>query len=409
MSKDTKYISKIQTEATGNQGSSNKSYKIDEIERFLLETYEIRINIITNTIEKRAKGTSDSFEPINENDLKYALLKKGYTRFDGELKAILGSSAIPKFDPLKEYFESLPPWDTSQPDYIQQLSAYVKTDDQKWFEWMFKKMLVRVVAQALNKIHFNKHCFTFVGNQHDGKTSFFEFLIPDKLNSYARKGYDFHGGREGKIALSQNFMINLDELAQFDKKDLNNEFKATLSEGYVKLRPLYSNNEVSIPRRASFVASTNHFDFLTDSTGSVRWIIFNVLSINHDNGQEFGYSKNVDIDSVWSQAYSLLKHGFTCELTRDEINQNEILNRRFLRVTTEMELIVANFEKGEKGQEKAVFYTPAGIEKRLREKGSSKVLPTQIGAALKMLGFQQTSIWNSKLRYSEKGYFLIEK
>lgn len=401
MGKDTQSID-------SKQVNGKKTLKIDEIEGYLLGNYEIRINIITNTIEKRTKDTKEPFEPINENDLKYELLKKGHSRFDGELKAILGSSAIPKFDPLKEYFEGLPKWDTSQPDYIQELSTYVKTDDQKWFEMMFKKMLVRVVAQALNKIHFNKHCFTFVGNQHDGKTSFFEFLIPNKLNSYARKGYDFHGGREGKIALSQNFMINLDELAQFDKKDLNNEFKATLSEGYVKLRPLYSNNEVSIPRRASFVASTNHFDFLTDSTGSVRWIIFNVLNINHDNGQENGYSKKVDIDKVWAQAYTLLNEGFKCELNRDEISQNEILNRRFLRITTEMELIAIHFQKAQKGQSGADFYTPAKIEKTLREMGYPKLLNTQIGAALKMLGFPQTSNWNSALRYSEKGYFLTK-
>ncbi|WP_273215633.1 VapE domain-containing protein [Runella zeae] len=391
-----------------NSGNK-KILRIDEIENYLSDKYEIRINVITNTIEKRLKNTTESFEPVNENDLKYELLKAGHTRFDGELKALLGSSVIAKYDPLREYFEGLPHWDSSQPDYIQQLSTYVKTDDQKWFELMFKKMLVRVVAQALNKIQFNKHCFTFVGNQHDGKTSFFDFLIPTQLKPYSRSNYDFHGGREGKISLSQNFIINLDELGQYEKKDLNNEFKATLSEGYVKLRPLYSNNEVSIPRRASFVATTNSREFLTDATGSVRWIIFNVLSIQHDNGEQNGYNKNVDIEKVWSQAYSLLKDGFKCELTRDEINQNEILNRRFLRVTTEMELVASHFEKAEKGQAGAEFYTPSKIEKLLRDKGFPKLLPTQIGAALKMLGFPQSSMWNGALRYSEKGYFLIAK
>lgn len=394
---------------TVNQNNRSKILKIDEIENYLLGNYEIRINVITNTIEKRTKGTKEAFEPINENDLKYELLKKGYSRFDGELKALLGSSIIQKYDPFKEYFEGLPTWDTSQPDYIQELSTYVKTDDQKWFELMFKKMLVRVIAQAINKIQFNKHCFTFVGNQHDGKTSFFEFLIPDQLKPYSRKGYDFHGGREGKTSLSQNIIINLDELGQYEKKDLNNEFKATLSEGYVKIRPLYANNEVSIPRRASFVASTNSRDFLTDATGSVRWIIFNVISINHDNGEKNGYSKNVDIDKVWAQAYYLLKEGFKCELSRDDISQNELLNRRFLRVTTEMELISTHFQKSEKGQIGAIFYTSSKIEKILRDKGYPKLYATQVGAALKMLGFPQTSNWNKDNGFSEKGYFLIEK
>jgi hypothetical protein len=109
------------------------------------------MNIITNTIEKRPKGSKDAFLQVNDNDLKYELYKAGFTRFDGELKAILGSSTIPKYDPFKEYFEGLKKWTPSQPDYIQQLSTFVKTDDQRWFELMFKKMLVRVVFQALRK------------------------------------------------------------------------------------------------------------------------------------------------------------------------------------------------------------------------------------------------------------------
>jgi predicted P-loop ATPase len=390
---------------TNNLGK-NKAFKIDEIEAFLSSNYEMRINIITNTIEKRPKGNIDPFEAINENDLKYALLKKGHSRFDTELKAILGSSIVPKYDPFKEYFEGLEKWDTSQPDYIQQLTTFIKTDDQKWFELMFKKMLVRVVFQALGSDQFNKHCFTFVGKQHDGKTSFFDFLVPEKLKPYYKKGYDFHGGRQSKFSLVQNFLVNLDELAQFDKKDLNNEFKATLSESTVKYAPLFSGTEVPFPRRASFVASTNQYEFLTDETGSVRWIIFNVLNINHDNGGKNGYCQ-MDINKVWAQAYTLLKEGYKCELTHDEISQTELLNRRFIRVTAEMELITRYFKSSPKDSVQSYFHTPTTLEKNFREKGF-KVTHIQLGKALKMLGFQQEQKYNVELRYQERGYYLQE-
>jgi predicted P-loop ATPase len=388
------------------QQEKGKTKRIDEIERFILSSNEIRINIITNTIEKRPKGTKEAFLPVNDNDLKYELYKAGFSRFDGELKAILGSSIIPKYDPFKEYFESLKKWTPSQPDYIQQLSTFVKTDDQRWFELMFKKMLVRVVFQALGSNQFNKHCFTFVGKQHDGKTSFFDYLVPDALRPYYKKGYDFHGGRQSKFSLVQNFLVNLDELAQFDKKDLNNEFKATLSESTVKYAPLFSSTEVLFARRASFVASTNHFDFLTDETGSVRWIIFNVLNINHDNGGKNGYCQ-IDINKVWAQAYALLKDGFKSELTHDEINQTELLNRRFIRVTSEMELIAKHFRSAESTSLAAYFHTATTLEKNLRERGY-KVTHIQVGRALKMLGFQQSQKYNSQLRYQEKGYWLQE-
>ncbi|AXE17890.1 hypothetical protein DR864_09180 [Runella rosea] len=394
-------------ETTKKQKVKGKTLRINEIEDFLLGTNEIRINVITNTVEARPKGRKEPFAPINQADLSYNIMKAGYTRFDSELKAILGSSIIPKYDPFKEYFESLSKWDNSQPDYIQQLSTFVKTDDQKWFEAMFKKMLVRVVAQALGSNQFNKHCFTFVGKQHDGKTSFFDFLVPDKLKPYYKKGYDFHGGRQSKFSLVQNFLINLDELAQFDKKDLNNEFKSTLSESGVKYAPLFSGIEVLFPRRASFVASTNNSEFLTDETGSVRWIIFNVLNINHDNGGKDGYCQ-IDINNVWAQAYALLKGGFKGELSHDDINQTELINRMFMRVTSEMNLITKHFKSAEKSDPKANFYQCVDISEYFRNKGYGKVHEVQVGKALGSLKWKKEQKYLQQFGTQRKGYYLIE-
>lgn len=389
------------------QVNGRKSLRIDEIEKFLLGRYDVRINVITNSIEKRPKDSQKPFEPINDSELKYELFKAGFSKFDGELKALLGSSMIQKYDPFKAYFEALPKHTNNDRDYIQELSTYVETNDQKWFEAMFKKMLVRVVSQSLGTPQFNKQCFTLVGKQGDGKTSFFDFLVPPKLRPYYKKNYDFHGGRQAKFSLVQNFIINLDGLAQFDKKDLNNEFKATLSENYVKYAPLFSSTEVSFARRASFVATTNKHDFLSDETGSVRWVIFEVLSINHDGGGENGYAQ-IDIDKVWGQAYSLFCDDFKGELSQDEVKQNELLNRRFMRVSAEMEVIARHFLPSEKGQLNAEFHTASTIEKRLRESGYGKLSVYQIGNAMKMLGFQVSSKWSAEHNYTQKGYFVSE-
>lgn len=390
-----------------NKQVKGKINKIDELENFLLGKYEVRVNIITNTIEKRQKGSKAPFEPINESDLKYKLYKAGFDKFDGQLKSILGSYVIPKYDPFKEYFEGLEKWDKSQPDYIQQLTAFVKTDDQKWFELMFKKMLVRVVAQALGSSQFNKHCFTFVGKQHDGKTSFFDYLVPDKLKPYYKKGYDFHGGRQSKFSLVQNFLVNLDELAQFDKKDLNNEFKSTLSESAVKYAPLFSGTEVSFARRASFVASTNNSEFLTDETGSVRWIIFNVLNIKHDNGGESGYCQ-IDINNVWAQAYTLLKDGFKAELSHDDINQTELINRMYMRITSEMKLVTKYFRSVDKTEPEAKFYTSVDVKEHLRAKGHGNIHEVQVGRALSSLKWKQEQKYLKEYSSQRKGYYLQE-
>ena len=130
------------------------------------------------------------------------------------------------------------------------------------------------------------------------------------------------------------------------------------------------------------------------------------MNINHDNGGKNGYCQ-MDINKVWAQAYTLLREGYKCELTHDEISQTELLNRRFIRVTAEMELITRYFKSSPKDSVQSYFHTPTTLEKNFREKGF-KVTHIQLGKALKMLGFQQEQKYNVELRYQERGYYLQE-
>ena len=58
---------------------------------------------------------------------------------------------VPNYDPFEEYFKNLPSWDASMPDYIEQLANFVIAKDRDWFNYHFKKTLVRVVACALTR------------------------------------------------------------------------------------------------------------------------------------------------------------------------------------------------------------------------------------------------------------------
>lgn len=363
--------------------------RIVKLERFLNKNYDLRINTIIGRLEGKAKHETE-YTPIEEEKLVCELFESGFTRFKDELKALMAAK-VPKYDPFKEYFDKLKPWD-GKTDHIAHLASFVETDDQPWFVQMYRKHLVRTVGQMLNLIPFNKHCLTLVGKQHDGKTSFWQFHVPPELSHYYKIGFDFHSGKEGKISLVQNFLINLDELAQFDKSDLNNEFKSVLSEASLKYRPLYKNAEIAIPRRASFVASTNKIEFLTDETGNVRWIIFYVLNIKHDNGGENGYAAKIDINKVWAQAYHLLLNGFPYQLTSDELNQQELLNKRFFRLSYEMDILDAYLIPATKLEDGSVFMTGADLAKYLTDKhGSIKINSVQLGRALAKYKFERVS------------------
>lgn len=378
---------------------------IVKIEKYIFDKYDLRLNTVSNELDGKTKGQKE-YELFNEDTIIYELFNAGYNKFNQILPVII-SNKVRKYDPIKEYFESLPKWNNSQPDYIKQLSEYVVVDDKIWWETMFKKHLVRMVAQGILAIPFNKQCLTLVGKQNDGKTSFLEFLLPPQLKKYYKKGFDFGGNKDGKISLCQNFIINLDELASFDKKELNNDFKTILTESIVKFRGLFAKSETSHYRRANFVASTNQYEFLTDETGNVRWLPFVVKDINHDNGKENGYQANINIDLVWSQAYHLLMSGnFDFVMSKADIQMQEKINQRFMRISTEMELIQKNFKPSEENKDNSEFLTTTEILEKLKRFTNIQINNIQLGKALKVLNFQESRKYNSECGYSVKGYFV---
>lgn len=269
-------------------------------------------------------------------------------------------------------------------------------------------MLVRSVACAIGEAKFNKQCFVLYGKQNDGKTSFLRFLCPPALRDYYKENIDFEN-KDGRIALGENFLINLDELSSLSKQDTN-KFKAYLTEERVKIRRPYAERETQIRRRASFLGSTNQNEFLTDVTGNVRWLVFETESINHDSGGPNGYSANVDINTVWAQAYALLKSGFRYELTREELIRSEGNNRQHQRTTAEIDLINHYFQPSEKGVAKAEFLTATEITRRLNilTEGKVRLNDNNVGKALTLLGYQQVSARRIAGMFPVKGYWVTQ-
>ena len=184
------------------------------------------------------------------------------------------------------YFDSLPKYD-NKTDYIKLLTSYITTNDQERFYNHFKKWIVRLVKCALIDDYYNKNAFILVQNkQNSGKTTFCRFLCPDSLSDYIKE--NISTDKDGLISITRNLIINLDELATLTRQDIN-LLKSILSKDKVNERLPYDRKNSIIPRRCSFIGSTNNSEFLTDLTGSVRWLCFEVENINFD------YKKKIDI------------------------------------------------------------------------------------------------------------------
>lgn len=371
----------------------------DKVELFLSERYEIRLNEVANEIEFRPKGANTPFEVLNENNT-YIELQKAFINFSqAKVTALLRSSYVTVYNPFVDYFESLGDWTDTDTDYIEKLAGYlpVLDHDRDRLRNQLKKALVRTIACALMDNIFNKQAFVLVHEeQHSGKSTFIRWLCPPALSDYIAE--NISTDKDSMIALSDNFIINMDELATMNKAEINT-LKAFMSKDKIKVRRPYDKKPVMTPRRASIFGSTNKMEFLSDETGSVRWICFEITGrIN------FNYNKDIQINDIWRQAYSLFRSGYKYDLTPEEIEENEKANSAYQIITEEQELIQKLYEPATKERHDA-FVQASDIRLALSERFSfSKTSNVNIGKALKMLKFKRHSARNDK--YPIKGYYV---
>jgi predicted P-loop ATPase len=369
-----------------------------KLENYLSDNFFFRLNEITGAIE--FKDRSDNpWEELNEFNVYRQLRSEGFKVSLNELIYLLKSDFIKKYNPLVQYFQSLGVWYETEPDYIAQIAGYVKARNQTRFVRHFKKWLVRAVKCSLEDDYINKNAIIIVQEaQNGGKTSFIRFLCPPQLKNYFTENISFD--KDSMIALIENFIINLDELATFTRVEIN-ALKSILSKSFVKERHPFERKAKKLPRRASFIGSTNQSEFLSDPTGNVRWIPFEITGI------DWNYSKEINIDDVWRQAYSLYQSGFPCDVTAEEVKENETENRQFTLVTPEMELLMKYYTPGTK-DDHDLFRTTGEIEISIREEtnGMAKVSAQQLGKALRILGFIRDNRYTKEKEYPIKAYYL---
>lgn len=368
--------------------------KFQKIEDFLSKNYDVRFNSITNSIECKLKNEIH-FTIANENSIYRKLQHNKVKCTINDLTILLRSDFVESYNPLLNYFENLPKWDL-ETDYITHFAQHVKSKNQEHFNKHFKKMLVRSIACSLNEKVVNKQAFILVhAKQNSGKSSWVRYLCPSPLQGYYTENLALN--KDGLIALTENFIINLDELALFSKAQID-MVKSIFSQEMVKVRHPYERKAKSQPRISNFFGSTNQMEFLTDETGNVRWLCFEIEQI------DWSYTK-ISIGNVWSQAFTLYKNGFQYQLTVEDIEENEKMNKQFMVSTKEMELIMKYFYPATK-EKHDLFATATDIIEYLQSKASITyhLSESKIGKALKVLGFERETKFNG--RYSVKGYFL---
>ena len=148
------------------------------------------------------------------------------------------------------------------------------------------------------------------------------------------------------MGLSQYGLMCWEELDSMLPKELN-KLKGTMTMPSINERAPYERYHKNRPHLASFCGTGNNVQFLSDTTGTRRWLPFEVESI------EPPQENPLDYDAIYAQAYTLYQQGFRYWFDQTEIQRLTQHNRQFETSRSAEELIDDNFRKpktGEKGE-----------------------------------------------------------
>ena len=370
-----------------------KFSKNSEIEAYLSSRYEFRYNTVLGRTEYRRMNSSD-FTKVGRyeiNTLRRELDNDvGIITSSDNLYSIIESSFSPRINPIQEYFKGLPLVDvsSSSPFSLKAIpdlaSCVVVRNSNKWLPYL-TKWLVAVVANAMDDRECRNHtCLVLTGEQGKFKTTFLDLLCPPALHGYSYTGKIYPQEKDTLTYIGQNLIVNIDDqLKALNKRD-ENELKNLITCPMVKYRMPYDKYVEEHPHLASFVASVNGNDFLTDPTGSRRFLPFEVLSIDIER------AKAISMNNVYAEAKALLKSGFRYWFDDDEIAELYRESEDFQVQTAEMELLLRCFEKPTEDESYSLM-TTTEILTYLGVYTHQPLVAKRMGEALKKAGYIKVS------------------
>ena len=403
----TKHIMKKNADKSKSEGGNNMpkqrktSSKNGEIETYLSSYYQFRYNTVLGRTEYRGKNDA-LFSKVGRyeiNTLRREIDNDiGIVTSSDNLYSIIESSFSPRINPIQEYFKRLSATDigNSNRDCGNDVSLSLKAipelascvvvrNSDKWLPYL-TKWLVAVVANAMDDRECRNHtCLVLTGEQGKFKTTFLDLFCPPALHGYNYTGKIYPQEKDTLTYIGQNFIVNIDDqLKALNKRD-ENELKNLITCPMVKYRMPYDKYVEEHPHLASFVASVNGNDFLTDPTGSRRFLPFEVLSI------DINKAKAISMDTVYTEAKALLKSGFRYWFDDDEIAELYKASEDFQVQTAEMELLLRCFEKPTEDNPNCTYMTTTEIITYLGYYTHHSLSLKHMGEALKRSGFEKVS------------------
>ena len=401
-------------DARGKKSGERKGDVKMQIAANFLRNQGLKFDVITHKLKR-----SDMVD-VTDRDINSMLLACNVESCQNisaqTFRSALMSNCIPEFNPLTDYLDEAVKAVTINPDgpsYIDQVAGMVHVTytpqsplppegglSSLWHT-CFRKWFVSMVASWMDPKVVNHQILVLIGPQGIFKSTWLDALIPEALVSYRcrQSGTNF-SDKDEQLRCAEFAMVNYDEFDRLSSSDLDN-LKSLITTPDVSIRAPYGSTKERRVRIASYCASGNKFQFLTDQTGNRRFLPFYVEHIDSP------FDHPIDHHRLYAEAVKMVKEGFVYWFTTEDIQQLSKYVEQFADRSPEEELLDVYFDipKAPGVETRTVkFLTSSEIQAKLVSYGNlHRPIPLRtLCQVLDNKGFQ-------RMRSNRKrGYLVVE-
>ena len=364
-----------------------------KLQQFLAQRFEFRYNQLTGVTEYRPKDvTGTRFFPINERNMNGMIVDarlKGIACWNSMIPTFVLSDKVESYHPFRLYMNELPKWDGT--DRVTPLLSRV-SNDSLWIRGG-RYWLRALTAQwiGLDRTHANTLVPVLVSSEQGlGKSTFCRSLLPDSLRAYYLDNLNLSPSSSPEKKLVKVGLINLDEFDKISEKrqpDLKNLLQMLSVSVYRGKRLGY----VTEPRLASFIATTNSRQILSDPTGSRRFLCVEVTDMISN--------EPIEHKQLYAQLKQEVLNGERDYLNKEEEKEVQRRNKAYYRQSPLEDIFHACYRRP-KADEEGQWFTAAEMFRTLCKRNPAALR----GISAKQLSYRLTAM-GFKPRHTDHGNY----
>ena len=294
---------------------------------FLCKKYDFRYNSVMKCTEYRPKEKDYwGYQPVDARVQKRMTLEVQLANIRVSIKDVrnyLESDLLSTYNPVENFlFNCEGKWDGK--DHIRALARTVPTDNPYWEDWFYTWFLAMVDQWRAysHRKYGNSVAPLLISKQGYNKSTFCRSLVPPELQWGYNDNLVLSEKRQVLQAMCQSLVINLDEFNQISPQVQQGFLKNIIQLPSVKIKPPYGSHVQEFPRMASFIATSNMEDILSDPSGNRRFLGVELTG-------SIDVSQRPNYEQLYAQALSALRAGEKTYFDAEQTRQIMANNRKF--------------------------------------------------------------------------------